>query len=111
MSAEGPEFVHTVVECAKLAFADREAWYGDPNFFAVPTADLLAPDYAKQRLTLVGQSASLEFRPGSPAGRRPPVARPTSKASCEAAGTGEPTVSPVRGDTCHIDVIDRRVTW
>src|SRR5215468_3993987 len=43
MAPGGVAYIHTVVECAKLAFADREAWYGDPAFTEVPLADLLSP--------------------------------------------------------------------
>src|ERR1051325_5629158 len=39
----GPDFVHIVTECAKLAYADREAWYGDPDFVDVPMQTLLSP--------------------------------------------------------------------
>ena len=65
---ESADFVHTVVECAKLAFADREAWYGDVE---VPLDDLLSPAYADERRKLVGEEASGELRPGSPGGREP----------------------------------------
>src|SRR5579885_2239697 len=41
----GPDFVHVVTECAKLAYADREAWYGDPDFVEVPIEILLSADY------------------------------------------------------------------
>src|SRR5262249_36334295 len=54
----GVDHIHTVVECAKLAFADREAWYGDPAFTQVPLAELLSPGYAAQRRALVGRFAS-----------------------------------------------------
>src|SRR5919108_2629847 len=64
-------YVHTVVECAKLAFADREAWYGDPAAVDVPLDGLLDPKYAARRRALVGEAASLELRPGSPGGRAP----------------------------------------
>ncbi|TMD26621.1 MAG: gamma-glutamyltransferase family protein, partial [Chloroflexi bacterium] len=57
------DHVHLVTECAKLAFADREAWYADPDFAAVPLAALLADAYADQRCELVGERASLELRP------------------------------------------------
>ncbi|MET0261153.1 MAG: gamma-glutamyltransferase family protein [Gaiellaceae bacterium] len=98
----GAEFVHTVVECAKLAFADREAWYGDPRFVDVPLAGLLSAGYAEERRGLVGEEASAELRPGSPDGREPRL--PTvHEADAVAAGVGEPT----RGDTCHLDVVDR----
>jgi gamma-glutamyltranspeptidase/glutathione hydrolase len=95
---EGPDFVHTVVECAKLAFADREAWYGDVE---VPLDDLLSAEYADERRGLVGERASSELRPGSPRGREPrlphiPEAEPEP-------GAGEPTGS----DTCHVDAVDR----
>ena len=113
----GPEFVHIVTECAKLAYADREAWYGDPDFVDVPMATLLSPAYNDARRKLVGERASLELRPGSPDGRQPYVlvgglegdqgpgiGEPT------VGGLGEPTTSPlgmVAGDTCHLDIIDR----
>jgi gamma-glutamyltranspeptidase / glutathione hydrolase len=127
------DLLHLAVESTKLAFADREAWYGDvPD---VPLADLLAPSYADGRRELVGDAASLELRPGSPGGREPrlpayEVARPGEE-SAALPSLGEPTVSaglPAggssdstglgasgssetragdRGDTCHVDVVDR----
>jgi gamma-glutamyltranspeptidase/glutathione hydrolase len=74
MDPLGPEFVHTVTECMKLTYADREAWYGDPDFVDVPVDDLLSDDYASERRVLIGESASLELRPGSPGGRTPKLA-------------------------------------
>jgi gamma-glutamyltranspeptidase/glutathione hydrolase len=98
-TASTPEFVHTVVECAKLAFADREAWYGDPDFVDVPLDLLLSKEYADERRTLVSEAASAELTPGGPEPRLPqPVA------GVVGAGIGEPTRS---GDTCHVDVADR----
>jgi gamma-glutamyltranspeptidase / glutathione hydrolase len=95
------EFVHTVVECAKLAFADREAWYGDPDFVEVPLGLLLSSDYAAERRALVGDAASAELRPGGPDARLPAPA-----AGALGAGIGEPTRAS--GDTVHLDVVDRR---
>jgi gamma-glutamyltranspeptidase / glutathione hydrolase len=66
-----PDYVHTVTECAKLAFADREAWYGDPDFTDVPVKALLSAEYADDRRRLVGPEASAELRPGAPEGRTP----------------------------------------
>jgi gamma-glutamyltranspeptidase/glutathione hydrolase len=74
LAAMGPgsaDFIHTVVECAKLAFADREAWYGDPRSTAVPLAGLLSPEYAARRRSLVGATASGDLRPGAPGGTEP----------------------------------------
>ena len=65
------DFIHLVVECAKLAFADREAWYGDPRFADVPLAALLSRAYAVQRSALVGAAASADLRPGRPGGAEP----------------------------------------
>ena len=88
------EYVHVVVECAKLAFADREAFYGDAD---VPLGRLLSREYADERRRLVGDTASGELRPGD-GGRLPsPVA------AAATVGAGEPT----RGDTVHLDVADR----
>ena len=90
------EYVHMIVECAKLAFADREAFYGDPTFVDVPLDHLLSPEYSDERRLLVGESASGELRPGG--GRLPTlVDAPIT------VGAGEPT----RGDTVHLDVADR----
>jgi gamma-glutamyltranspeptidase / glutathione hydrolase len=103
LGPESAELVHTVVECAKLAFADREAWYGDPDFVDVPLDELLSGTYADDRRGLVGPEASRELRPGSPGGRQPRL--PVERSAPVAAGTGEPTLGT--GDTCHVDVVDR----
>ena len=74
LAAMGPgsaDYIHTVIECAKLAFADREAWYGDPDFTDVPVKALLSAEYADARRGLVGPEASAELRPGAPDGRSP----------------------------------------
>jgi gamma-glutamyltranspeptidase/glutathione hydrolase len=102
MTQAGTEWVHTITECAKLAFADREAWYGDPDFADVPLADLLSREYAEERRELLGEEASAELRPGSPGGHEPRLPQPVGEAPI-APGVGEPT----RGDTVHLDVVDR----
>ncbi len=107
------EGIHHAVEAGKLAFADREAWYGDA--LTPPLTALLSPDYTAARRRLIGDLASLELRPGSPGGQEPRL--PTyllggapATAGAMAAGIGEPTVDRggvVVGDTCHLDVVDR----
>jgi gamma-glutamyltranspeptidase / glutathione hydrolase len=106
------EYVHTVVECLKLCFADREAWYGDPEFFDVPLATLLSAEYADERRALVRLEASFALRPGSPDGRSPVLPEiPVVEEVAAGFGVGEPTVPredrPAVGDTCHVDVGDR----
>ncbi|MFF4895273.1 gamma-glutamyltransferase family protein [Streptomyces sp. NPDC001068] len=110
------DYMHLLIEGCKLAMADREAWYGDAA--EVPLAELLSDSYNAGRRGLVGAAASGELRPGSPGGRVP---RLPAYARVEAAGStafdplgaGEPTVAQVasdgatRGDTCHLDVVDR----
>jgi gamma-glutamyltranspeptidase / glutathione hydrolase len=103
MGLASEPYVHTVVECAKLAFADREAWYGDPAAVDVPLDGLLDPGYAAQRRALVGDQASMELRPGSPGGRAPRLPALRDAPAAAGAGTAEPTL----GDTCHVDVADR----
>ena len=136
MDPAGPDFIHTVVESAKLAFADREAWYGDPRFADVPLRDLLSTSYAAARSSLVGPSASPDLRPGHPGGAEPRLpgyvtgevrvpdggapggvaaAEPTAEESgaatrpaWEVSGQGtRAEATPSRGDTCHLDVADR----
>ena len=103
--------IHVATEAMKLAYADREAWYGDG--FDVPLETLLSSDYASDRARLIGETSALTLRPGSPDRRTPrlPAHTRTGGASRNSdATTGEPTVSATgvtRGDTCHIDVVDR----
>ncbi|MCH5670385.1 gamma-glutamyltransferase family protein [Streptomyces gilvus] len=121
------DYVHLLVEGCKLAMADREAWYGDAA--EVPLDDLLSDGYNAARRALVGDEASYELRPGSPGGRTPRLGEHARTVIADEPGfspmgAGEPTVakpprSPVpgepetgadgvtRGDTCHIDVVDR----
>ena len=132
MEPGGAEYIHTVTECAKLAFADREAWYGDPDFTEVPLGELLSAAYNDERRKLVGDTASTELLPGRPGGREPELpgfaTRPFGIKGPDgtlhrsgARGSGDPGVDPAtgeplnrsihaqarRGDTCHVDVADR----
>jgi gamma-glutamyltranspeptidase / glutathione hydrolase len=108
-----PEFVHLQVEASKLAYADREAFYGDPEFVAVPMGTLLSASYNAQRRQLIGKTASLALRPGAVEGFGAAVpARQDEgpRAGSMASGTGEPTLgrlAPASGDTVHFDIIDR----
>lgn len=144
------ELAHTALEVTKLAFADREAWYGDPADGSVPLETLLSAGYAAQRARLVGPDASDGVRPGTPGGHAPRLAdvfgtpsagpggdpvwpgRYEGSSGGSTLGTGEPTRGPdldpaphgaraavdgpdldvrasgeTRGDTCHVDVVDR----
>ncbi|WP_181768688.1 gamma-glutamyltransferase family protein [Streptomyces albidus (ex Kaewkla and Franco 2022)] len=115
-----PAFVHRLIEGTKLAMADREAWYGDADGASVvPVEALLSAGYNDERRALIGDSASVALRPGSPGGLAPRMAahatavaegREAFLAAGAAAGAGEPTVArdgATKGDTCHIDVVDR----
>ncbi|MBK3575321.1 gamma-glutamyltransferase [Streptomyces sp. MBT65] len=112
------DYVHLLIEGCKLAMADREAWYGDAGEDAVPLGELLSADYNAVRRELIDEKASYELRPGSPGGRAPRLsghARVVAPAEpgFDPMGAGEPTVARVaadggtRGDTCHLDVVDR----
>lgn len=113
MDPNGAEFVHTVIECAKLAFADREIFYGDPVDPAVPLTSLLGDSYNNARRKLVSGQASLDLRPGLPeisASRLAIIQRLAGSETPTGPGGGEPTFAPLpefRGDTVHLDVIDR----
>lgn len=124
MDPVGADFVHTVTEAMKLSYADRETYYGDPNFIDVPMETLLSEDYNAARRGLIGGEASAEWRPGKigdfgfeldydgAAGRTP------VDGVMAGFGGGEPTLGPGGGpklhrdpkthvgDTCHLDVVD-----
>ncbi len=118
MGPASPEFIHHVAEAMKLAFADREAYYGDPEFVKVPLATLLSEDYAAGRRRLIGERASHEMRPGlipgfeQQVGKMMATIRIAGESGVGGATVGEPTLASMvassrRGDTVHIDVIDR----
>jgi gamma-glutamyltranspeptidase/glutathione hydrolase len=114
MDPAGPDFIHTIIECSKLAFADREVFYGDPNFSDVPMATLLGETYNGERRKLVDhQRASVEFRPGEigdSAARAALIVANAGREQPGGFGQGEPTFAPLpefHGDTVHLDVVDR----
>jgi gamma-glutamyltranspeptidase/glutathione hydrolase len=69
LGQNSPDFLHTSVEAVKLAMADREKYLGDMDFIKIPYDGLLSKDYARERRKLIDPAkASLELRPGAPAG-------------------------------------------
>ena len=81
MGQNSPEYLHTVVEVVKLAFADRDRYYGDPKFSTIPEEKLLSKAYAEERRKLVDpEHASMESRPG-PFGGPVPMPRQTTTPS------------------------------
>jgi gamma-glutamyltranspeptidase/glutathione hydrolase len=136
LDPRGPDFIHWQVECAKLAFADRDTFYGDPKFVAVPIETLLSDAYNDARARLVTGAASHEIRPGTIDGFGKTMGlrlADGARAAVGASGAGEPTVGAipwthdedhlpdavaaqaskrekmgaVPGDTVHFDIVDR----
>jgi gamma-glutamyltranspeptidase/glutathione hydrolase len=107
MGPESPEFVHTVTECTKLAMADREAFYGDPDFVDVPLDVLLSDEYNDMRRELISDESSRELRPGSVQGYGGKVFMRPQGSIKNAALPAHAAAGAVGGDTCHLDVIDR----
>ncbi len=93
MGHNSPEYLHTVIEAVKLAFADRDRYYGDPKFSKIPEEILLSKKYADERRKLIDpRHASLESRPGD---------LKASAAMVSGKGSGQDH------DTTCVDVIDR----
>ena len=96
MGHNSPQYLHTVVEAVKLAFADRDRYYGDPKFSEIPEQTLLSKDYAAERRKLIDpEHASMESRPGA------------------FGGTGGDAVTAARltagvPDTTCVNVVDRK---
>ncbi|CAN1542293.1 Ggt Gamma-glutamyltransferase [Rhabdaerophilaceae bacterium] len=118
MDPKGAPYIHHVTEALKLAFADREAYYGDPDFVKVPLETLLSNAYASERRKLISAMASHELRPGAIPGFEDQVSRMWAElrlpgtTSTGGATVGEPTLQSMtavnrRGDTVHIDAIDK----
>ena len=119
MDPTGAEFVHVVTEAMKLAFADRDKFYGDPDFIDVPMDHLLSDDYNRERRKLITDDASLEMRAGTYGNHgghtdyQAAIERADFASELSGFGGGEPTATGSalpklhRGDTCHLDVVDR----
>lgn len=100
MGIGSADAIHTIVESIKLAYADRDHYYADPDFATVPAAALLSPDYATARRALIDpRKASQEHRPGDPERTRALLSRGTT------VRAGEPARE--QGDTTAIQVVDR----
>ena len=112
MGHNSARYLHLLAEVAKLAFADRESYYGDPDFDQVPMEALLASAYNGERRLLVTECASREMRPGKAGGQRPHAPfdlradhrRALGLDARPAAGEGGKAVR--HGDTTHLDVMD-----
>ena len=95
MGHNSPEYLHTVVEAVKLAFADRDRYYGDPKFSRIPEDILLSKEYSADRRKLIDPAhASLEHRPGTFGGPLP----------MEKVSTA--SIWPAHDTTC-VNVVDR----
>lgn len=99
-----PEYVHTVVEALKLALADRDRYYGDPDFVKIPAAQLLSKDYARLRRSLIEKErASLAQQPGDPSNMKAVLASAVQRVSRVSA---VPEVERANDTTC-VNVIDK----
>ena len=103
MGHNSADYLHTWIECAKLAFADREAYYGDPVLDDVPFDVLLSKQYAATRRALIGPKASRELRPGD-VGRGVPDYVTFDIAE---NNRGAMKLAGHTGDTTHLDAVDR----
>ncbi|HUQ95857.1 MAG TPA: gamma-glutamyltransferase family protein [Bryobacteraceae bacterium] len=94
MGHNSPEYLHLMVETAKLGFADRDRYYGDPKFSRIPSETLLSKQYAAQRRQQIDPNrASLDHRPGS---FMPPLPPPSTTSAASA-----------QQDTTCVNVVDR----
>ncbi|MEO8314175.1 MAG: gamma-glutamyltransferase [Pseudomonadota bacterium] len=104
MRTGSEQYFHTVAEAIKLAFDDRNAWFGDPLFVDVPAEGLLSKSYGVERAALIGAQASVQHRYGNPylhqRGGKPPAAmfRPHRLRT-----PGDPP-----SDTTAIEVVDAK---
>ena len=106
-------YLHTYLESAKLAFADREAYYGDPAFDNVPLDTLLSDSYNSGRRGLIGEDASMEMRPGDVGNGFPSyAAADVGEDNRGALGVAATVVQDLGmghahvGDTTHLDAVD-----
>jgi gamma-glutamyltranspeptidase/glutathione hydrolase len=105
MKHNSADYIHTLTEAMKLGFADRDRYYGDPDFVRVPATELLSKDYAAMRRGLIDQKrASLEQRPGDPVNKKP-----LFNGGPNPALTGQSAVPEAEraNDTTCVNVVDK----
>lgn len=94
MGHNTPAYLHTVVEAVKLAFADRDRYYGDPKFSKIPADTLLSKEYAAERRKQIDPDrASMDHRPGSFQPALPPPSTTSAASNAQ--------------DTTCVNVVDR----
>src|SRR5260370_20463605 len=97
-------YIHTVTEALKLGFADRDRFYGDPDFVKIPTQELLSKNYAAMRRSLIDEKkASLSQRPGDPTNMKPLL---SSTTTISYIGAPVPEILKANDTTC-VNVIDK----
>jgi gamma-glutamyltranspeptidase/glutathione hydrolase len=105
MGHNSTAYIHTLVEAMKLAFADRDRYYGDPDFVKVPSRELLSKEYAALRRAMIDPArASMDRRPGDPLNNKPllnpgPQTGPTGPSSVDEAERAH--------DTTCVNVVDK----
>lgn len=98
MKPDDPEYIHLVIESIKLAFADRDTYYGDPDFVDIPSSKLLSKSYANKRRNLINRDkASLEHQPGDPIKNRA-IKYNFDEASSGASAISQDTTTCVAAD-------------
>ncbi|MEK6335852.1 MAG: gamma-glutamyltransferase family protein [Acidobacteriota bacterium] len=102
MGQNSPDYIHTVTEALKLGFADRDRFYGDPDFVKIPSQELLSKNYAAMRRSLIEQQASLAQRPGDPLNMKPLLASTTISYNSAPV----PEIERANDTTC-VNVIDK----
>ncbi|MFN0121498.1 MAG: gamma-glutamyltransferase family protein [Blastocatellia bacterium] len=104
MGHNSADYIHTVIEALKLSFADRDRHYGDQRFVKVPAAELLSPEYTAMRRRLIDpKTASLDQRPGDPAGGKA-ISQMIGMAD-ETGASDVPEAARAHDTTC-VNVID-----
>ncbi|HEY7284161.1 MAG TPA: gamma-glutamyltransferase family protein [Vicinamibacterales bacterium] len=104
LGPESTEYLHQVHEAIKLAYDDRNAYYGDPAFVSVPMTGLLSKPYAAERRALIGKQAALDHRVGDPYRFDPDVKPPATRYTPHSQGA---RTSAGVGDTTCVDVVDK----
>lgn len=104
MGHNSPSYIHTLAEALKLALADRDRYYGDPNFVKIPATELLSKNYAALRRPLIDERhASLAQQPGDPMNMKAVLA---SAVQTIGKTSALPEIERANDTTC-VNVVDK----